>query len=151
MEIERTVYWYIKVDYETIFFYYCSAVTTYSSSSVWSISSPEQQVAVGAVSEAKKKKRRFSREGNPKLWGVYIDVLRCFSFPSTISKFVFFFLLQVNLYAFICWLQFWTCVTAVERTVISEKNIRPTQATLQLLFVLRQKTQKLKHVSFIRL
>lgn len=82
--------WKLKVDYETIFFNYCSAVTTYSSSSVWSISSPEQQVAVGAVSEAKKKKRRFSREGNPKLWGVYIDVLRCFSFPSTISKFVFF-------------------------------------------------------------
>lgn len=40
-------------------------------------------------------------------------------------------------------------VIGVERTVISKKNIEPTQATLQLLLVLRQ-TQKLKHVSFIR-
>lgn len=56
---KNCLYWYIKVDYETKFLNYCSAVTTYSSSSVWSISSPEQQVAVGVFSEAKKKKRRF--------------------------------------------------------------------------------------------
>lgn len=41
-------------------------------------------------------------------------------------------------------------VIVVEQTVVSEKNMRPTQATLLLLFVLRQKTQKLKQVSFIR-